>query len=423
MIPEILQEHLDNNSWEEAISYINNLTCPLNNDLLEKLVWCYSRAGKYQESIEKCDELIQRQPNKAKWYYIKGYQFYMQKQWQMAVDNFVKALDLYEDYFVVKYRLAYAYLQIAGTDKQWSKDVFWKAIKQLEGCHNIYSSFNSEEQRKNASTYADICALHGKTIMSSEKHINRSIELLQTAVSLQNDNVDFKYQLAKAYYNQKDYDKAISILPNSDKPYYLPELKSLILTEKGNISEANKILLNLVHYRQKDYLFQRLAENYLLLREIDKADEFAKKAIQTGHHNYKNQLLYAKILKEKQQYKAAITYFQKARDFKQKQFNADCSEAIQMIDEILQQTDGEPYDLEIITIKENSNCKKGKIIKYNSEKGYGFIKTLDNLEDYFFHISNCPKGFLPEVGMKIVFNVERTDRGLQAIDISLDRIQ
>ena len=41
--------------------------------------------------------MIQRQPQKAKWYYGKGYQFYMQKDWENAIENFSTALSLFEN--------------------------------------------------------------------------------------------------------------------------------------------------------------------------------------------------------------------------------------------------------------------------------------------------------------------------------------
>lgn len=47
--------------------------------------------------------MIQRQPQKAKWHYGKGYQFYMQKDWENAIENFSTALSLLENYLVVKY--------------------------------------------------------------------------------------------------------------------------------------------------------------------------------------------------------------------------------------------------------------------------------------------------------------------------------
>ena len=189
--------------------------------MLSTLAWCNSRAGNYDLAISQYDEMIKRQPQMAKWYYSKGYQYYMLKQWQEAIALFENALTIYKDFFVVKYRLAYAYLQISGNTMQWSKDSFWKAIKQLEDCHRVYASYPEETKREEKSTYADICALHGKTIMASDKYLDKSIALLKQAIDLKPNDNDFKYQLSKAYYSKKLYNEALNILPSIDKPYYI----------------------------------------------------------------------------------------------------------------------------------------------------------------------------------------------------------
>lgn len=100
MLPNELEVLLNENKWEEAIEYISHLDTPLDDELLSQLAWCNSRAGRYDLAIELYDEMIQRQPQKAKWYYSKGYQFYMQKKWQDAAALFEKALNLFEGFFI-----------------------------------------------------------------------------------------------------------------------------------------------------------------------------------------------------------------------------------------------------------------------------------------------------------------------------------
>ena len=80
--------------------------------------------------------------------------YYMQQHWAKAVDCFSEALALFQNYFVVKYRIAYAYVQLSGTTMQWSKDSFWKAIHHLEDCHKIYSSYSADDKRNHSATYA-----------------------------------------------------------------------------------------------------------------------------------------------------------------------------------------------------------------------------------------------------------------------------
>ena len=52
--------------------------------------------------------------------------------------------------------------------------------------------------------------------------------------------------------------------------------------------------------------------------------------------------------------------------------------------------------------------------KYNTEKGYGFIRQ--GTKDIFFHISNCKYNDIA-TGDKILFSTTATDKGLKAIDI------
>ena len=414
MISSELGILLDNNQWQEAINLIESTTSPLNDDELSSLAWCYSRLGKYDLAIKLYDEMIERQPQKAKWYYAKGYQFYMQKNWQNAIEFFSIALSLHDTYFVVKYRISYAYIQLSGNKMQWSKDSFWKAIRHLEDCHKIFATYSLEEQQKAASTYADICALHGKTIMTSERYLDKSIELLKKAIEFKDDN-DFKYQLSKAYYSKKQYAEALSALPSVDKPYYIAELKGQILSKCEKYDESNRILLSLIKFRKKDYLYRRIAENYLRLGNVDKAEAFADRAITINKKNYKNFYVSGLIQKHKQLYKTAIISFEKARLLKQNDYNLDCVEAIGQIDEINSLTNNNPTDA-VCLESPNKSTQTGKIVKYNSDKGFGFILDSETSQNVFFHISNVMYNGV-KTGQKVSYNIEKTKKGLNAIEI------
>ena len=297
---------------------------------------------------------------------------------------------------------------------QWSKDTFWKAIRHLEDCHKIFSSYAPEEQKKHIATYANICVLHGKTIMASERYLDKSIELLKKANALKADD-DFKYQLAKAFYLKKQYNNALTALPKSDKHYYVPELHSQILSDSGKYQESNEILLKLTKYRKKDYLFRRIAENYLKMHMIDKAESYSQKAVSMNKRNYKNYLTLGIILKEKKMYKSAMQSLEKARLYKQNQYKMDCSEAIILIDEINFLTDYNSTD-DIVSIDTAVIRNEGKVVKYNPEKGFGFILDFQSKENLFFHISNFPFNEAI-IGQKVKYEIVHTPKGKSAISI------
>lgn len=62
--------------------------------------------------------------------------------------------------------------------------------------------------------------------------------------------------------------------------------------------------------------------------------------------------------------------------------------------------------------------KRGKVKFFNEEKGFGFIKDLDTQQDVFVHISAC-KDDISE-NDKVTFEVEKTPKGLSAINVQLE---
>lgn len=63
---------------------------------------------------------------------------------------------------------------------------------------------------------------------------------------------------------------------------------------------------------------------------------------------------------------------------------------------------------------------KGKVKKFNNEKGYGFIKTDDG-KDLFFHYSELQmEGFKTvNTGQSVEFEVVETEKGLRAVNIKV----
>ncbi len=62
---------------------------------------------------------------------------------------------------------------------------------------------------------------------------------------------------------------------------------------------------------------------------------------------------------------------------------------------------------------------KGKIKKYLSYRGFGFIEIEGSDDDIFFHVSNYPKTALPLKGQEVEFTLSDTPKGKEATDIRL----
>ena len=56
----------------------------------------------------------------------------------------------------------------------------------------------------------------------------------------------------------------------------------------------------------------------------------------------------------------------------------------------------------------------GKIVRWQDDKGFGFVKSDDFDKDIFLHITALPKGSpKPNIGDELVFQVQNTPKGLQ----------
>ena len=189
------------------------------------------------------------------------------------------------------------------------------------------------------------------------------------------------------------------------------------MSDSGKYQESNEILLKLIKYRKKDYLFRRIAENYLKLHVIDKSESYSYKAVSINKRNYKNHLTLGIVLKEKEMYKSSIQALENARLAKQNQYNLDCSEAIVLIDEINSLTDNNPTD-NVDVIDTVDNCSEGKVVKYNRERGFGFILDLHTNNNLFFHISNFPFNEA-RIGQKVKYEIANSPKGQNAINIKV----
>jgi len=61
--------------------------------------------------------------------------------------------------------------------------------------------------------------------------------------------------------------------------------------------------------------------------------------------------------------------------------------------------------------------RKGVVTFFNSEKGYGFIKDMENQQSVFVHVNNCSEPI--EERSKVIFEVEMGPKGANAINVKL----
>lgn len=58
----------------------------------------------------------------------------------------------------------------------------------------------------------------------------------------------------------------------------------------------------------------------------------------------------------------------------------------------------------------------GSINAYDPSRGFGFIRRAKG-KDVYFSLDNCPNMSIPQVGIKVQFNMIKVKKGNKAINI------
>ena len=323
-----------NSNWEEAITLYNEIVEEDNSvSNIEKLGWCLSRFGKYDEAIRYFTILEEKEPKMAKWKYMIGYQYYSKRDWNNAVNYFEETLTIKPNYLIVKYRLSYAYLQLAGEYKKLAKPEFWKALGHIKECHELWESFDEKTKNKEKHTYYDINFLHGKMLMGLPNHREEAILRFKNALKIK-DDVICKYNLSKTLYLMGKFEDAKKWIPNNSI-YYIMELNAYIEAKLGNYDIAIEIIYELLKKRKKDYLYAFLAEVYLLKKENKKAFGCARVAIKLNNRNHKNHFVLAKVYYQNNLYHSAVKELDNAIQLKVKNYHSEYEEAAKLKEKIV----------------------------------------------------------------------------------------
>ena len=403
--------------WDNAIKLYQEIVKEdgsVNN--LSKLGWCFSRNADYKNAIDVFKILAEKEPKMAKWRYMIGYQYYSQQKWKKAIEYFEEAIEIKPDYFVVKYRVSYAYIQLAGAYKKLTKSEFWKALAHIKDCHEIWKKYDDRIREKEKNTYFDINFLHGKILMDLPNHRREAILHFRDALNIKNDDI-CRYNLAKTYYLNAEYNLAKKNIPKTNT-YYVIELNAYIDAKLGNYDDAINQINKLLKRRNKDYLYAFLADVYLLKNEQEEALKFIKQAININDKSHKSYFILAKVYYSFGLYDSALNALEKAKKIKIKVYNSEYQESIELENKINREKSSDYIEnMELLKkIEENTqeNYKIGIIEKYNNDRGYGFIKyDSDNI---FFHISNC-EFRNPKDNIKVKFKIKNGTNKKEAVAI------
>jgi len=424
MSKEYAEKLEKDNKWKEALNVYEGL---LDNDengieIQAKIGWCQSRLQQYSDAIQTFTHICKLEPKNARWPYMVGYQYYSMKNWNHAIEWFKRALDLYPDYFTVKYRLAYALTRVCGSLFRLKKAEYLEAMHHLKECQQLWSKMSSVQKSKNRSIYADVCFQQGKIYIEREDWDNAN-KCLKTAIEINPNSFNSKYQYAKSLCKSGRFEEASKFLPKDESKYYVKELKAEILAGLNKHNEALSILLDCIKRRKRDYLLRQIALIYLQLNNKREALMYAMKAININKENHKNHFVLARILFCMGLLLKAKNEAKLADELSIKKYDIEFHEAkslLQAINVAIAESKYNNDDEKILKEIMLQKRKHGVIKKYNTDKGYGFIES--NNKSYFFHITDIPIKDQKQVieGLHISFEEKESPKGMMALNITID---
>jgi len=406
---------INENRWPEAVKWLAKAAelIPADTTVLGKLGFCLSRNQEYQRAIEVFTDLSKREPKVARWPYMVGYQYYMQSQWAEALRWFDQALSIQPTYLIVLYRKGYAHLRMEQPAE---------AERAFRSCLTIWEGLPPEAQQEKRSSYSDVCFQLGKLYLKQGLTF-KARRCLALAVEYDPDHADKRYELGKCLLQTGQANEAIIELHHADRlnagvDYVIDRLAQAYIAI-GDLTEAEQLYSRIPPHQRREYVLRNLGILYFKQERYEEAVrnllEAIRKEPRNHHSHYYLGLAHealGNLVKARQAYREAIQIRQKRYD----KSYPEAEERLRATEEQLAACQA----LEGTTVCPNATEgeNSGKIVFYNSQRGYGFIQNPAG-ERFFFHVSDLPAGSAAREGLHVEFDVKASPKGPQAINLLL----
>jgi len=243
--------------------------------------------------------------------------------------------------------------------------------------------------------------------------------LFKESINADLQNAETWYRLGDFLLKAGNPDEAIQYLQKAEslapKKEYIPHKIAQAYLKKGDPDQALKVYEAIPHYKRTPYILHGIAECLINKGELKEGAYHLYVAAQREPEKWYHLRDLGLALAQLGDRDQAIENLDKANQLYKKEKGKDFNKILAKIEELKEISKGERIifenpDTSVTTIS------YGVVTKYNSERGFGFIKDNNDGENVFFHISKVKNrmGIEPSPGLHVKFVKEIGEKGPQA---------
>jgi tetratricopeptide (TPR) repeat protein/cold shock CspA family protein len=408
---KILEDH---KRWKEAASLLKDYqqTHALSIIGLGMLAFYTSRAGDYDNAIVYYKGLCRQEPSVARWCYALGFQYQQKKQWQDAIRSYEKSLSISPGWLLPALRLGESY-QSAGQSEK-ALEAFRKGIQN-------YQMLSVSRRGNLSSVYAKLCVKTAQIILATPnlggRRQEEAINLLRESVAAEPNSAINWYYLGSALLKIERLEEALECLKKAEvldpKKEYIRHKIAQVHLNKGDPDQALKTYERIHQHRRAPYILHGMAQCYMAKGEAMEAARKLHQAIQKEPGKFYHHWEFAMALITLGAKDQAIEALERTIQLFRKEYGKDYHKALGKLEEVrstLQPGKRVSFDISPSAV---TAIGSGTIVKYNPDKGFGFIKDNADGTNVFFHVTRV-KGGVPRVGSRIRFVREADEKGFHA---------
>jgi CspA family cold shock protein len=210
--------------------------------------------------------------------------------------------------------------------------------------------------------------------------------------------------------------EANKLAPNKD--YVIHRLAQARL-RKGSPTEASVTYEQIPSHRRTPYILHGMAQCDIAQGHFEDAAKRLYLAIKREPQKFYHHWEFGLALEKLGATKQAVEAFETANQEFKREYGKDYRKAVDKV-ERLQTASGESKTIVFEEApKDVAQINNGKIVKYNSQRGFGFVRDDVDGRDIFFHITAIKGRIEPPIGARVRFVREQGPKGPQAARVSL----